>query len=122
MSCGVGHRHGSYPTLRWLWCRPMATGLIQSLAWEPPYAAGAALKRQKKKKKKKKKKRKRKKEKKRKKKLLRLISTKKFVKEKRRVSLSSGQGSRGPLVANVGAAVTPAQDLVGPGGGSGECK
>ena len=30
-----------------LWCRPAATPLIASLAWVPPYAAGAALKRQK---------------------------------------------------------------------------
>ena len=28
-------------------CRPAATALIQPLAWELPYAAGAALKRQK---------------------------------------------------------------------------
>ena len=46
VSCGVGHRHGSDPTLLWLWCRPAATALIGSLAWEPPYAVGAALKRQ----------------------------------------------------------------------------
>ena len=32
MSCGVGHRHGWDPTL-----------LIGPLAWEPPYATGAAL-------------------------------------------------------------------------------
>ena len=37
--------------LLWLWCRPAAVALIGPLAWEPPYAAGAALKRQKKKKK-----------------------------------------------------------------------
>ena len=30
--------------LLWLWCRPAAVGPIQPLAWEPPYAAGAALK------------------------------------------------------------------------------
>ena len=35
----------------WLWCRPAATAPIRPLAWDPPYAAGAALKRQKKKKK-----------------------------------------------------------------------
>ena len=35
--------------LLWLWCRSAATALIQPLPWEPPYAAGAALKRQKKK-------------------------------------------------------------------------
>ena len=38
------------PALLWLWCRPMTTALIQPLAWEPPYAAGVALKRLKKKK------------------------------------------------------------------------
>ena len=42
MSCGVGCRHGSDPALLWLWCRPVATALIQPLAWEPPYAVGAA--------------------------------------------------------------------------------
>ena len=30
------------PALLWLWCRPVATAPIQLLAWEPPYAAGAA--------------------------------------------------------------------------------
>ena len=30
--------------LLWLWCRPAATAPIQPLAWEPAYAAGAALK------------------------------------------------------------------------------
>ena len=30
----------------WLWRRPAATAPIPLLAWEPPYAAGAALKRQ----------------------------------------------------------------------------
>ena len=42
----------------WLWCRPVATAPIKPLAWESPYALGAAqklAKRQKKKKKKKKK-------------------------------------------------------------------
>ena len=33
--------------LVWLWCRPAATARIWPLAWEPPYAKGAALKRQK---------------------------------------------------------------------------
>ena len=32
------------PVLLWLWCRPAATALIGPLAWEPPYATGAALK------------------------------------------------------------------------------
>ena len=57
VSCGVGCRRGSDPTLLWLWRRPVATAPIRPLAWEPPYAAGAAqeiAKRQKKKKKKKK--------------------------------------------------------------------
>ena len=39
--------------LPWLWRRPAAAAPIQALAWEIPYAMGAALKRQKKKKKKK---------------------------------------------------------------------
>ena len=43
MSCGVGHRHALDPELLWLWHRPVATALIGPLAWEPPYAAGAAL-------------------------------------------------------------------------------
>ena len=38
----VGYRCGSDPVL--LWCRPAATAPIQPLAWEFPYAAGAALK------------------------------------------------------------------------------
>ena len=44
MSCGVGHRLISDPTLLWLWLwyRPAATALIQLLDWEPPYAAGVA--------------------------------------------------------------------------------
>ena len=54
MSCGVGSRHGSHPTLWWLWCRPEAAALIQPLAWEPPYAAGATLKKKKRKEKKRK--------------------------------------------------------------------
>ena len=49
MSCGVGHRHASDSTLLWLWYRLAAVALIQPLAWEPLYAAGAATKRQKKK-------------------------------------------------------------------------
>ena len=42
MSCGVGRRRGLDPALLWLWCRPVSTVLIQPLAWEPPYAEGAA--------------------------------------------------------------------------------
>ena len=48
MSCGVGCRHGSDLVLLWLWRRPAATVPIRPLAWEPPHAAGTALKRQKK--------------------------------------------------------------------------
>ena len=54
MSCGVGCRRGSDPALLWLWCRLAAIAPIRPLAWEPPYAMGAAqemAKRQKKKKK-----------------------------------------------------------------------
>ena len=43
MSCGVGCRRGSDPALLWLWYRPVATDLIRSLVWEPPYATEAAL-------------------------------------------------------------------------------
>ena len=42
MSCGVGCRGGSDLALLWLWRRPVATGPIRPLAWEPPYAAGVA--------------------------------------------------------------------------------
>ena len=47
MSCGVGCRRGSDLVLLLLWYRLAATALIQPLAWEAPYAVGAALKRQK---------------------------------------------------------------------------
>ena len=57
MSWGVGHRRSSDPQLLWLWCRPAAVAPIGPLAWEPPYAKGAALKSRKKKKRKKKKER-----------------------------------------------------------------
>ena len=50
MSCSVGYRHSSDVVLMWLWYKPVAIAAIQPLAWEPPYATGAALKRQKKKK------------------------------------------------------------------------
>ena len=42
MSCGVGCRRSSEPTLLWLWRRPETTALIRPLAWEPPYALGVA--------------------------------------------------------------------------------
>ena len=44
VSCGVGRRGGLDPMLLWLWCRPAATVPIGPLVWEPPYAAGSALK------------------------------------------------------------------------------
>ena len=50
MSCGVGHRCSLDVTVLWLWRRLAVTASIQPLAWEPPYAAGAALKKKKKKK------------------------------------------------------------------------
>ena len=46
MSCGIGGRGGLDPALLRLWRRPVATALIGPLAWEPPYAPGAALKKQ----------------------------------------------------------------------------
>ena len=50
MSCGIGCRHGSNPTLLWLCRRLAATATIRPLAWEPPYAASVVLKKQKNKK------------------------------------------------------------------------
>ena len=41
--CGVGLRLSLDLALLWLWRRPVATALIGPLAWEPPYAKGAAL-------------------------------------------------------------------------------
>ena len=40
--CRLQTRLGSCVAV-WLWCRPAATAPNQTLAWEPPYAAGAAL-------------------------------------------------------------------------------
>ena len=45
MSCGVGANVARILELLRLWYRPVAIALIQPLAWEPPYAVGAALKR-----------------------------------------------------------------------------
>ena len=53
VSCGVGCRRGSDPALLWLWRGPVAAALIRPLAWEPPYAVGAAQRNSKKTKKKK---------------------------------------------------------------------
>ena len=50
MSYGVGHRCGKDPALLWLWCRLAAEAPIRPLAWETPYAMGAALERKKEKK------------------------------------------------------------------------
>ena len=47
MSCGVGHRCVSDPTLFWPWHRLVAVVLIRPLAWEFPYATSAALKKSK---------------------------------------------------------------------------
>ena len=44
MSCGVGLRRGPDLVWLWLWWRPAAAVLIPPLAWELPYACGAALK------------------------------------------------------------------------------
>ena len=52
MSCDEGHGCGPDPELLWQWHRLAAKALIGPLAWEPPYAAGVALKRQRDKKKK----------------------------------------------------------------------
>ena len=48
MSCGVDHRCGVDPVLLWLWWRPADVAPIGPLAWEPPYAVGAAQHRDKK--------------------------------------------------------------------------
>ena len=42
MNCDVGHIRGLDPMLLWLWRRLASTALIRPLAWEPPYAVGAA--------------------------------------------------------------------------------
>ena len=44
MSWGVGRRRGSDPALLWLWHRLAVPAPVGPLAWEPPYAMGAALK------------------------------------------------------------------------------
>ena len=47
VSCDAGLRGSLDPELPWLWHRPAAVALIGPLAWELPYAMGAALKKQK---------------------------------------------------------------------------
>ena len=54
MNCAVGHRLSLDLAWLWLWLWLAATAPIRPLAWEPPYAKGAALKQTEKKKKKKK--------------------------------------------------------------------
>ena len=49
MTCGVGPRCGSDPSLLWLWLRLAVVAQILPLAWELLYAEGVALKRKKKK-------------------------------------------------------------------------
>ena len=44
-SCSVSCRHGSDVVLLRLWQSLAAIAPIRPLAWEPPYATGAALKR-----------------------------------------------------------------------------
>ena len=44
MNCVAGRRRGLHPMLLLLWCRPAPVAPIRPLAWEPPYAAGTALK------------------------------------------------------------------------------
>ena len=48
----VGHRCSSDSVQLWLWHRPVASALIRPLAWELPYAEGAAIKKKKKERKK----------------------------------------------------------------------
>ena len=44
----IGGSHGSDAELVWLWRRLAATALMRPLAWDPPYATGAALEKDKK--------------------------------------------------------------------------
>ena len=44
VSCGVGQRRGLGLALLWLWRRPAAVARLWLLAWELPYAMGAAIK------------------------------------------------------------------------------
>ena len=41
--CSIGPRRVLEPRLLWLWCKLAPAALIQTLAWELPYAAGLAL-------------------------------------------------------------------------------
>ena len=44
MSCGVGCKYSSDPSLLWLRRRLAATAPIQPLPWQSPHAMGVALK------------------------------------------------------------------------------
>ena len=48
VSYGVSHKCCLDLALLWLWYRPAAVAPIRPLTWEPPYAAGEALKSRKK--------------------------------------------------------------------------
>ena len=48
MSCDIDCRRCLDLTLLWLWCSMATEAPIRPLAWETPYAAGAALKKKKK--------------------------------------------------------------------------
>ena len=43
MSCGEACRHGSDPSLLWLWHKLAAAAPILPLAWETSYAVGTAV-------------------------------------------------------------------------------
>ena len=47
---GLGHGQGLNPKLLWLWGKPAAAAPTRPLAWESPYATGAAQEMAKKKK------------------------------------------------------------------------
>ena len=51
MRCGAGRTRGLDLALLWLWRRLAATAPIWPLAWDPPYAVGAAPQKKTKKKK-----------------------------------------------------------------------
>ena len=46
VNCGVGGRRSLGLAWLWLWRRPAALAPVQPLAWELPYAAGAARNKQ----------------------------------------------------------------------------
>ena len=50
--CRLQTEIGSQVAVLWLWCWPATTAPFRPLAWEPPYATGAALKKKRPKKKK----------------------------------------------------------------------